>query len=104
MRFILLLISTFVLIINVYGHSGGTDSNGGHFNRSTGSYHYHNSGYRPSPPDLSNPSKAKIPQGKYWINSSSGTRHKKGCRWYGTTKSGFYSSEVVGKACGNCGG
>ena len=27
--------------ILVYAHPGGTDSNGGHYNRSTGEYHYH---------------------------------------------------------------
>ena len=31
-----------------YGHGGRTDSNGGHYNRSTGVYHYHNGGYRSS--------------------------------------------------------
>lgn len=25
----------------VYAHSGGTDSNGGHYDRKTGEYHYH---------------------------------------------------------------
>ena len=25
----------------VFAHSGGTDSKGGHYNRSTGEYHYH---------------------------------------------------------------
>ena len=25
----------------VYAHSGGTDSSGGHYNRTTGEYHYH---------------------------------------------------------------
>ncbi len=28
----------------VYGHSGRTDSNGGHTDKSTGQYHYHNGG------------------------------------------------------------
>ncbi|MCP4258683.1 MAG: YHYH domain-containing protein [Planctomycetes bacterium] len=27
--------------ISLYAHSGGTDSRGGHYNRSTGEYHYH---------------------------------------------------------------
>ena len=27
-----------------YTHSGRTDANGGHYNRKTGQYHYHNSG------------------------------------------------------------
>ncbi len=30
----------------LYAHSGGTDSKGGHYNRRTGSYHYHGSGSR----------------------------------------------------------
>jgi hypothetical protein len=32
----------FLLIFSLYGHSGRTDSNGGHYNRSTGEYHDHN--------------------------------------------------------------
>ena len=40
---ILLLFLALFLIpsIAVYAHSGGTDSNGGHYNHSTGEYHYH---------------------------------------------------------------
>lgn len=35
-----------LLLVNgiVYAHSGGTDANGGHFNRKTGEYHSHDSG------------------------------------------------------------
>lgn len=32
---------TFVLALNCSAHSGRTDSKGGHYNRSTGKYHYH---------------------------------------------------------------
>lgn len=35
--FILVLFSTIA-----FPHSGRTDRNGGHYNRSTGEYHYHN--------------------------------------------------------------
>lgn len=42
MKYLLLL--QIVLTIG-FTHSGRTDSNGGHLNRSTGEYHYHNSGY-----------------------------------------------------------
>ena len=35
----------FIFISTLYGHSGRTDSDGGHYNRSTGEYHYHNGGY-----------------------------------------------------------
>lgn len=38
--FIFILIAFFSL--SVYPHSGRTDSNGGHYNRKTGVYHYHN--------------------------------------------------------------
>jgi len=34
-------------------HSGRTDSNGGHYSRSTGEYHYHNGGYDYQPPQQS---------------------------------------------------
>lgn len=33
------------LVITVFAHSGRTDSNGGHWNRATGEYHYHTGEY-----------------------------------------------------------
>ena len=42
--FIFLFVSIVVICPTVsYAHSGRTDSNGGHYNRKTGGYHYHNS-------------------------------------------------------------
>lgn len=43
---------------------------------------------------------------RFWINdSSSHKRHNKGCRWYGNTKRGHYSSDPnEGSTCGICGG
>lgn len=43
-------------------------------------------------------------KGKYWINSGTNTRHNASCRYYGTTKAGYYTDEQLGKACGICGG
>jgi len=43
-------------------------------------------------------------KGQYWINSGSNTRHNATCRFYGTTKKGYYTNEKVGTACGICGG
>lgn len=40
-RFLSLLFALFLLITPVFAHSGRTDSNGGHYDRSTGEYHYH---------------------------------------------------------------
>ena len=43
--FCIMLTCTWILYYNtVYAHSGRTDANGGHYNRTTGVYHYHNSG------------------------------------------------------------
>lgn len=41
MKYFILLLMIFTL---GFAHSGRTDSNGGHVNRSTGEYHYHNGG------------------------------------------------------------
>ena len=35
---------------SLYAHSGRTDASGGHYNRKTGEYHYHNSGSKVSTP------------------------------------------------------
>lgn len=40
---ILIIFYLIMLISNIcIAHSGGTDSNGGHYDSSTGEYHYHN--------------------------------------------------------------
>jgi len=41
-KLILSIILFLSLTLYSYGHSGRTDSNGGHYNRSTGEYHDHN--------------------------------------------------------------
>jgi hypothetical protein len=38
---IVLFVAAILFPIHAYAHSGGTDSKGGHYNRSTGEYHYH---------------------------------------------------------------
>ena len=40
-RFII-TISNFIFYLSLFAHSGRTDSDGGHYNRSTGEYHNHN--------------------------------------------------------------
>ena len=42
--FSLMLVSGVLFYDLAYTHSGRTDANGGHYNRKTGTYHYHNSG------------------------------------------------------------
>lgn len=41
---VLILLFLYAFIITSFAHSGRTDSNGGHYDRSTGEYHYHNGG------------------------------------------------------------
>ena len=38
------ILSVLIILSPILPHSGRTDSNGGHNNRKTGGYHYHNSG------------------------------------------------------------
>lgn len=40
-KFLIFLSILVLLLMPVYAHSGGTDENGGHYNHSTGEYHYH---------------------------------------------------------------
>lgn len=46
MKKLLVLILVFVISTLSYGHSGRTDSKGGHKNHKTNTYHYHNRGFR----------------------------------------------------------
>jgi len=48
--FSLMLVSGVLFYDSAYTHSGRTDANGGHYNRKTGTYHYHNSGRPPTIP------------------------------------------------------
>lgn len=67
------VILVFMLSITAFAHSGRTDANGGHYDRKTGTYHYHNGGSSSSssssssrsnsmtyelPPSATDPSKA----------------------------------------------
>ena len=39
--FLFLILVCLCFCVNAFAHSGNTDSNGGHYDRSTGQYHYH---------------------------------------------------------------
>ena len=41
---------------------------------------------------------------KYWINTNSDTRHNSKCRYYGKTKSEYYTNQKIGNPCKICGG
>gem|GEM_PF-1628254 len=58
--FSLLCVVLFVSIASA--HPGRTDSSGGHYDRRTGEYHYHNSGRRTSPPRRTTSTLQKKPE------------------------------------------
>lgn len=41
---------------------------------------------------------------KYWVTGSTGKTHRKGCRWYGNTREGYYTDKGTGDNCKKCGG
>ena len=47
MRFTALFLIPLFVVQTAIPHGGRTDSSGGHYNRSTGEYHFHNKGYVP---------------------------------------------------------
>ncbi|MBA7664513.1 hypothetical protein ES703_72574 [subsurface metagenome] len=49
-------------------------------------------------------SEEKVQTAKYWYNSKSGVLHNSNCRWYGNTKKGYYTNEIIGRDCGICRG
>jgi len=53
--FIAAVLITVTSLTLLYGHSGRTDANGGHYDRKTGTYHYHNSGTRTATPAYTQP-------------------------------------------------
>jgi len=98
----------------VFAHGGGLDSNGGHYNRKTGVYHYHRQpaaktqspagkSSTPSNQNISPDTSQKVEKA-FWINSSSGVRHNNKCRYFGKTKNGKYCGANEGRACKLCGG
>jgi ribosomal protein S13 len=40
----------------------------------------------------------------FWLNTNSGVRHNKSCRWFGNTTSGRPCKADEGRACSKCGG
>lgn len=48
--------------------------------------------------------KKETSTGGYWLNTSSGVRHNRGCRWYGNTSKGRSCSSSEGRGCSKCGG
>lgn len=62
-------------------HSGRTDANGGHYNRSTGEYHFHNGG-RSATPQKSYSEGRETPNSQtVYITRTGHKYHRDGCRY-----------------------
>jgi endonuclease YncB( thermonuclease family) len=59
-----------------------------------------------SKPDCEKPQPDDLPNagGKYWLNTSSGTRHNSDCPYFNNTKKGRLCKPDEGKPCKTCGG
>lgn len=44
------------------------------------------------------------PAGGHWLNTGSGVRHNRSCKWFGQTSRGRPCGPDEGKPCGICGG
>lgn len=101
-KLIILFLLFLFFPLNLYAHSGGTDARGGHYNRKTGQYHYHNKSkdIPTSPKTEGVRESSKV----FWLNTNSRVRHNKSCRWFGKTKRGRFCKKEEGRACGICGG
>lgn len=80
-RFLTIIVSFLILSTTAFAHPGRTDANGGHYDRKTGTYHYHNGGHSSSsngvadsqpksyelPSSIVDPSKPD-PYAAYWFN------------------------------------
>ncbi len=95
MKRLIVIVLAFVLIPSLsFSHSGRTDSQGGHYNRKTGGYHYH-SGPKSTPkqqtysPSTPSPATTTIEEKSiiYRGNVKSKKLHQPSCRYY---------------KCGNC--
>ena len=100
------IIVSLLFPVQVFSHSGRTDAKGGHNNRKTGGYHYHNSGRQSTQKTSVNTSKESksVSHREYYLNTKTNIRHNKGCRWYSNTKKGRKCEPDEGQACRVCGG
>lgn len=64
----------------------------------------------PTPPAASPPQVQEQPaqlqnvEKQYWLNTKSGVRHNRSCRWFGNTVNGHPCGANEGRACKQCGG
>lgn len=58
----------------------------------------------PAPQIENKPAQTQNVEQVYWLNTKSGVRHNRSCRWFGNTTNGKPCGPNEGRACKQCGG
>jgi len=58
----------------------------------------------PPPQVQEKPAQVQNVEKQYWLNTKSGVRHNRSCRWFGNTTNGRPCGPDEGRACKQCGG
>jgi len=58
----------------------------------------------PTPEIEKKPTQTQNVEQGYWLNTKSGVRHNRSCRWFGNTTNGGPCGPNEGRACKQCGG
>lgn len=58
----------------------------------------------PAPKIERKPAQTQNVEQGYWLNTKSGVRHNRSCRWFGNTTNGKPCGPNEGRACKQCGG
>ena len=102
---LLVLFTSLILITSSSSHSGRTDANGGHYNRKTGEYHYHNRpATRPATPSYQN---TEVKEGTVYVTRTGKKYHASGCRYLSQSKIPMDIKTAKSRgytACSVCGG
>jgi hypothetical protein len=97
MKKILILLILLLTLTQLFAHGGGLDSDGGHNNRKTGTYHYHRN-------PIEKPVYQATEKKSHTVNNNSGLRHNSSCRYYDCYNCYPADSNEGVRACKVCGG
>lgn len=116
------VVALLALQIPAYGHPGGTDANGGHYDRKTGEYHYHNAGRSSVPekasrnqavpvqsqsqyqPEQSKPAPAPstVSDGSVYVTKTGTKYHAANCRYLKSSEIPMGLKDAIDRGYGPC--
>ena len=104
-----IIFTSLILLPPTFSHPGRTDANGGHYNRKTGEYHYHNkpTSNTTAPTYKESIQDTKNIEGIVYITKTGKRYHSAGCRYLSKSKISIDIKEAISReytACSICGG